>query len=69
MRHYEELTLTFNEIKEMVEIRGAKASAIDFSGKNALHYLAKFSASVPNSSDNSVEFEDEVIKKAKLQNR
>ena len=58
-----------NEIKEMIEIRGADANATDFSGKNALHYLAKFSSSVPKSSDNPVEFEMKVVEQAKLQNR
>ena len=57
------------EMKELVELRGAKADATDYSGKNALHYLAEFQPQRTTASENVVELEAKVVEQAKLQNR
>ena len=59
----------FKEIKELVEVRGAKADATDYSGKNALHYLAEFQPERITLSENVVEIETNVVDQAKLQDR
>ena len=64
----------FDEIKELVEVRGSKADVADYSGKTALHYLAMFFPSPCNIDSNAisnsfVEFERNVINQAKLQDK
>ena len=66
----EELTEELlKEIKEMVEVRGAKADVADYSGNTALHYLAKMNRPKICLSQLSKETETIIIDQTKLQRR
>ena len=51
----------FEEIKEMVEVRGAKANIADYSGNTALHYLAKINLPRICLSQLSIDIETTII--------
>ena len=59
----------FEEIKEMVELRGANADIADYSGNTALHYLAKINLPRICLSQLSVDIETTIIQQMELQKR
>ena len=59
----------FSEVRELIEVRGAKADASDHCGKNILHYLTAFSPKMSTPKEDTKGFQLRVIEQAKLQKR
>ena len=59
----------FEEIKEMVEIRGAKADIADYSGNTALHYLTKMNRPKICFSQLTDETQAKILEQANFQKR